>query len=205
MCVMVAAVLFDMDGVLVRSTEAWFRVVEAAGVRFRGAAVTREEFMPTFGQGTAADLDVFKFRGSRAELDAFYVAEFPRYLESVWVNPAAAEVLRWCRGQKLATALVTNTVSPLADQVIGFAKLTAYFDSFATADRVAKGKPAPDLLVLAAAELKVSLSNCVMVGDSRYDREAAQAAGAQFVGLGLEAACRIEDLAHLPDVILKLK
>ena len=37
------AVLFDMDGVLVRSEEVWFRVVEAAGVRFRGRAITREE------------------------------------------------------------------------------------------------------------------------------------------------------------------
>ncbi|MBL8939307.1 MAG: haloacid dehalogenase, partial [Archangium sp.] len=53
------AVLFDMDGVLVRSEEVWFRVVEAAGVRFRNRAITREEFFPTFGQGTAADIPVF--------------------------------------------------------------------------------------------------------------------------------------------------
>lgn len=50
------AVLFDMDGVLVKSEEAWFRTVEAAGVRFRGRPVTRAEFGPTFGQGTAADV-----------------------------------------------------------------------------------------------------------------------------------------------------
>jgi hypothetical protein len=41
------AVLFDMDGVLVKSTEAWFRIVESAGTQFRGHKVTREEFVHT--------------------------------------------------------------------------------------------------------------------------------------------------------------
>ena len=53
------AILFDMDGVLVRSFEVWFRVVEEAGRRFRGRAITRGEFTPTFGQGTADDVPVF--------------------------------------------------------------------------------------------------------------------------------------------------
>src|SRR5205085_1313853 len=58
------ALLFDMDGVLVRSEDAWFRVVEEAGERFRGRPVTREEFTPTFGQGTEADLSQFGLRST---------------------------------------------------------------------------------------------------------------------------------------------
>jgi phosphoglycolate phosphatase/AHBA synthesis associated protein len=50
------AVLFDMDGVLLKSEEAWAHVVAAAGERFRGSPVTLEEFQPTFGQGTEADV-----------------------------------------------------------------------------------------------------------------------------------------------------
>lgn len=201
MGLMVRAVFFDMDGVLVRSTEAWFRVVEAAGVRYRGRAVTREEFMPTFGQGTAADLEVFGFSGAREELDAFYVAEFPRYLESVWVNPAAGEVLRWCRSRHLKTALVTNTVGPLARIIIEYAKLTSLFDSFATADRVPHGKPAPDLLQLASRETGVAMGDAVMIGDSRYDREASAAAGARFIGLGLDGQFRVEALDAVPALL----
>ena len=83
------AVLFDMDGVLVKSDEVWFRVVEAAGTRFRGLPITRDEFMPTFGQGTAADIPYFGLRCSVFELDAFYAAQFVNHLDAVWVNPDA--------------------------------------------------------------------------------------------------------------------
>jgi phosphoglycolate phosphatase/AHBA synthesis associated protein len=36
-----------------------------------------------------------------------------------------------------------------------------------------------------------------MVGDSRFDRGAAQAAGVHFVGLGLDGDARIEHLREL--------
>src|SRR5687767_3280690 len=75
-CCAVKAVLFDLDGVLVKSEEAWFRTVEESGRRFRGRPVSREEFDPTFGQGTAADVEVFGLRCSTSELDAFYVEQF---------------------------------------------------------------------------------------------------------------------------------
>ena len=56
------AVLFDLDGVLVDSKGAWYLTVAAAGVAFRQRTVSRREFEPTFGQGTAADIPGFGFR-----------------------------------------------------------------------------------------------------------------------------------------------
>src|SRR5688572_447845 len=87
------AVLFDMDGVLLESEEAWEHVVAAAGEQFRGRPVTREEFQPTFGQGTEADVRVFGLRCTPAELDRFYLEHFPRYARHVWVNPEARGLL----------------------------------------------------------------------------------------------------------------
>jgi phosphoglycolate phosphatase/AHBA synthesis associated protein len=195
------AVLFDMDGVLVRSEEVWFRVVEAAGVRFRGRAVTREEFFPTFGQGTAADIPVFGLTCTVAELDAFYVAEFVKHLGSMWVNPEAAPLLERLVGRGLRVAVVTNTVAPLTKAILEHAGLAGWFSVRATADRVAHAKPAPDLVRLALAELSVEPARAVMVGDSRFDREAARAAGVRFVGLALDGEVRIERLSELSDAL----
>lgn len=189
------AVLFDMDGVLVKSEEVWFRVVEAAGVQFRGRAITREEFFPTFGQGTAADVPYFGLSCTVAQLDAFYVDAFLRHLDLMWVNPDAAPLLARLQGNGVKLALVTNTVGPLAGQILRRAGLEHFFGALATADRVAKAKPAPDLLQLACRELQVSANEAWMVGDSRFDREAAQAAGVFFVGLGIDGAKRIERLS----------
>ncbi|MDP1915287.1 MAG: GNAT family N-acetyltransferase [Myxococcales bacterium] len=192
------AVLFDMDGVLVRSEEVWFRVVEAAGVRFRGRAITRDEFFPTFGQGTAADVPVFGLSCSVAELDAFYVSEFIKHLDAMWVNPEAAPLAEALTKRGLRIGIVTNTVAPLARAILEHAKLATWFEVRATADRVEHAKPAPDLVLLGLKELGVSAADAVMIGDSRFDREAARAAGVRFIGLKLDGDGRIERLGDLP-------
>ncbi len=193
------AVLFDLDGVLVKSGEAWFRTVEEAGRRFRGRAITRAEFEPTFGQGTAADVPVFGLECTVDELDAFYVDEFVRHLSSVWVNPDAAALLDRLESQGIARALVTNSVEPIARALLDHGKLS--LQVLATADRVANAKPAPDLVQLACRELCVQPADAVMVGDSRYDREAARAAGVWFIGLGLDGDERVERLGAVGDLV----
>ncbi|MBL8910616.1 MAG: HAD-IA family hydrolase [Archangium sp.] len=193
------AVLFDMDGVLVKSEEVWFLAVEQAGVKFRGRAITREEFFPTFGQGTSADIGVFGLTCTTKELDAFYVTEFVKHLDAMWVNPDALPLLTQLRRTGIKTALVTNTVMPLAIQILAAAKLGDCFDSLATADRVAHAKPAPDLVELALKETGTTASDAWMVGDSKYDRQAARSAGVHFIGLGLDGDRRISRLSELQD------
>ena len=192
------AVLFDMDGVLVRSEEVWFRVVEAAGVRFRGRAITRDEFFPTFGQGTAADIPVFGLSCSVAELDAFYVSEFVKHLDAMWVNPEAAPLAELLTTRGLGIGVVTNTVAPLARAILEHAKLARWFEVRATADRVEHAKPSPELVLLGLKELGVSAVEAVMIGDSRFDREAARAAGVRFIGLKLDGDGRVERLGDVP-------
>lgn len=195
------AVLFDMDGVLVKSEEVWFRVVEAAGLRFRGRPITRDEFFPTFGQGTAADIPVFGLTVSVTELDAFYAAEFVKHLDAMWVNPDAKPLLTALRSGGVKTALATNTVGPLAEKILARADLSGLFDSLGTSDRVANAKPAPDILQLALRELALAPTDAVMVGDSRFDRQAAKSAGVRFVGLGIDGDARLEQLGALPTVL----
>ncbi|WP_239470358.1 HAD family hydrolase [Archangium violaceum] len=192
-----SAVLFDMDGVLVRSEEAWLRVLEDAGRRFRGSPVTREEFAPTFGQGTAEDVRVFGLHCTPAELDAFYVEHLPRYAGEVWVNPDARELLETLAARGLRRAVVTNSVSPLARALLGAAHLLDFFEVLACSDLVVNAKPAPDLVLYALGRLGVEPGSALMVGDSRFDRGAAGAAGVRFVGLGLDGDARIERLGEL--------
>lgn len=190
-----------MDGVLLKSEEAWAHVVAVAGERFRSSPVTREEFQPTFGQGTEADVRVFGLRCTPAELDRFYIEHFPRYAEHVWVNPEARGLLEHLGESGLGRAVVTNTVSPLAATLLEAARLTDCFESVACADLVARSKPAPDLVLYALERLRVGAGEALMVGDSRYDRGAAGAAGVRFVGLGLDGDARIERLSELTGLL----
>lgn len=192
------AMLFDLDGVLVKSEEAWFRAVAQSGVKFRGGkAITRKEFAPTFGQGTETDIAVFGLQCSTGELNAFYETELLRHLGTVWVNPDAQPLLQWLKEKGVKTALVTNSVAKIARALVERAEVHALFDALATADRVKNSKPAPDLVELALKELGVDAADAWFVGDSRFDRGAAEAAKVKFVGMGIDGDSRIERLAEL--------
>jgi len=196
-----AAVLFDMDGVLVNSEEVWFRVVDSAGRKFRGSPVTREEFAPTFGQGTVADIEVFKLDCTPRQLDRFYEEEFVRHLDAVWVHPRARHTLQVLVQRHIRRGLITNTVSLLARAVLSRAGLLDVLEVIGTADLVPRAKPAPDLLQYVARELGTAPRDTWVVGDSRYDAEAAKAAGMYFVGVRREGDVRIDDLGAFLDLL----
>lgn len=195
------ALLFDMDGVLVRSEEVWFRLVEESGRLFRGSPVTRDEFAPTFGQGTKADVEAFALSCSPAELDAFYRENFARFGDATWVDPTAKDVLEGLRALGIRKAVVTNTMTSLAQEILEHAQLASLFEVVGCADQVPRAKPAPDLVHHALEGLGVEPSSAWMVGDSRYDREAARAAGVWFVGYGIDGDARIESLSELLSLV----
>lgn len=187
-----------MDGVLVESTEAWLRAVQEASRRFGGREVTREAFLPTFGQGAAADVETFDMQCTAEELDRAYLEIFPRVAEdSIWVDPAAAPLVRTLRAQGLRLSVVTNTMTPLAADILRSAKLEGLFHEVVCADQVPNAKPAPDPLLEGCRRLSLKPSEVWMIGDSRFDAEAAAAAGIWFLGLRREGDQRLESLEEL--------
>jgi phosphoglycolate phosphatase/AHBA synthesis associated protein len=188
-------VLFDLDGVLLRSEEVWFRLVEEAGRRYRGTPITRKEFTPTFGQGTEADVKGFRLACTPAQLDRYYAENFQRYAGEVWVDPEARPTLEALAKRKVRRAVVTNTTTLLAGSLLARAELLDLVEMVACADQVTRAKPEPDVLLHALENLNLQPSDVWMVGDSRFDRTAAEAAGVHYVGLRMDGAMRIESLA----------
>lgn len=199
------AILFDLDGVLVESRDAWFLSLVAAGRTFGGVTVTRADFDATFGQGSAAEIALHGLACTTAELDRFFLEIFPRHLDSVTLNPGAQATLARLREAGLGLALTTNTVTPLARAILERFGLFSWFDTVACADQVAHAKPAPDMLRLAMERLGVAPEGAWMVGDSRYDAEAAAAAGVRFVGFRREGDLRVEALSEIAPLALRTR
>lgn len=80
------------------------------------------------------------------------------------------------------TAIVTGSSrkSYLGSTDKEFQKL---FDCVVCVDDVKNAKPAPDELILAAKKLKAKPSECLMIGDSRFDQMAGKNAGMNSIGV----------------------
>ena len=197
----VRGVLFDMDGVLVFSEEAWFLVFNDTLRFFGERPIPREEFDAIYGSGTKADRDAYMPRQTLEEVDAAYARFFRERLEAVRPNEEAPRLLAALRERGVKAAVATNTVSLLAREVLGRVGLLPLLDAVASPDEAGAPKPDPAVLRLAAQRIGLDPIECLFTGDSRYDEGAAAAAGVRFVGHRFGTGERVESLSELLGIV----
>lgn len=192
---LIRAVLWDLDGVLIDSFEVWFHLLNATSRAFGGIEISRQAMHDGWGQGVSADVLRFFPHKTVAETEAHYHAHFMEHASHLRVDPDARAVTAELRRRGIAQALITNTPSPLAREILQAAKLE--LDDVVGGTDVPNAKPAPDMVREACRRLGVTASEAIVVGDSRYDLEAAHGAGVHCIGLRLDADSRIERLSDL--------
>jgi len=194
-----AGLLFDLDGVLVDSYEAWFRVQNALARELGRPAISRDAFRAAWGQGVEDDVRAFYPDSTVAEVAAFYDLRFPEHLDHVEVMPGAAELIEELRGRGFPTCVITNTPAPLARRLLGMAEIVP--DALVGGTDVPAPKPAPDMVRRGAELLGLDCERVAVIGDSRYDREAARAAGAAFIGFRIDGDRRVETLEEVLELL----
>ncbi len=195
------AVLFDMDGVLVFSEDAWFAVYNRMLGHFGRAPVPRAEFDSIYGNGATADRDAYLPDRTVEEIEAAYARLFEEHLGQIRPNVEAKGVLEELRRRGIRIAVATNTTAPLARRILDLQGLLPLVDATASANEAGAGKPDPAVVRLAAERVETPLSRCLFVGDSRFDAEAAALAPVRFVGLGHGDGERIERLEEILDLV----
>ncbi len=94
------------------------------------------------------------------------------------VKPGAIELLDALRAAEYPMAIVTSSSRRTADAHLRLAGIHDRFEAILTRDDVVRGKPSPELYLLAASRFGVSPDCCVAVEDSNHGVTAALAAGA---------------------------
>jgi HAD superfamily hydrolase (TIGR01509 family) len=180
------AVVFDLDGVLIETEEVWDAVregyVREHGGRWPPQATTAMMGMssPEWARylaeelGVALDPEVI----GREVLDRVTA----RYAESLPVVDGAAAAVREVAG-RWPLGLASSSNRPLIDLVLDRLGLTACFRVTVSSEEVARGKPAPDVYLAAAAGLGAAPAACAAVEDSSNGLLAAAAAGMRVLAV----------------------
>ena len=114
-----------------------------------------------------------------ADLTTAYVALRDEILiAGIPLKPGALELLEALQTAGYPLAIVTSSSRRTADEHLGLAGIRGRFDAMLTRDDVARGKPDPDLYVLAARRFGLDPQCCLALEDSNPGVAAAHAAGA---------------------------
>ncbi len=201
--------IFDMDGVLIDSYHAHFQSWRDLAAEL-GVEVLESDFVRHFGRTSREIVEAYWGIGRLTdeqirELDARKEAHFRRIISSCFPEmPGARKLLKDLHQSGFKLALGSS--GPPENVYLVLEKLDArpLFEAIVTGMDVTRGKPDPQVFLLAAARLGLPPARCVVIEDAPVGIQAARAAGMTAVGLASTGRTR-ESLAEADLVVDSLE
>ena len=179
-----AVVIFDCNGVLVDSEPIAARVAAEEFAR-AGFAVTPEIVSRFFTGRRTADMCAAIEAATKRKLPPNFAsvlaaATLRRFRTELRAMPHVAHALTWIRGPKCVAS--ASGIDRIRVSLEATGLLRFFEPNLFSATNVARGKPAPDLLLHAAEKMKTKPRDCIVVEDSAVGVAAAVAAGMTAIG-----------------------
>lgn len=182
------AVVFDIDGTLLDSVDlhaqSWVKSLAHFGVD-----APFQEVRKRIGEGADRLLPAFlperTSDARKKEIEQFRAQLFKRdYLAKVSPFPGVRELFARLKSEGLLVLLGSSCTAGEIEEYKRIAEIADLVDFETTSDDACSSKPAPDIFRNAVECIPpIRPSECVVVGDTRYDGEAASAAGIPFIGV----------------------
>ena len=181
---MIAAVLWDNDGMLV-DTESLFFEITRLTLAETGAALTPEYWARHYlGEGKSSREIAAALGLAEPELERVLARCNERYRrrlrETIPLRPGVRETLQSLRG-RVRLALVTGSSLESLRLMHQHTGLLPFFECLVTSDLYEKSKPHPDAYLAALRRLGLPADRCLAVEDSPRGLAAATAAGLRCV------------------------
>jgi HAD superfamily hydrolase (TIGR01509 family) len=199
-----AAVVFDMDGLLVHTERQWLQAKTTLFERY-GKELTDADKAAVFGSAELQSVTYFAGRlglpdDRIGDLLLEYRAIIGELIDAgVELTDGAAELIERLSGN-VPLGLASNTRRGLVDKVLSQTPFSGIFDAITTGDEVTP-KPAPDIYLLACRRLGVAPGAALALEDSPTGVRAAQAAGLTCIGVPSDPA---EPLTQADRVVASL-
>lgn len=188
----IRGVIFDIDGTLVDSFEAYYAVFNEGTAGFGRAPISRNVLRDHLAKGLglreilekvyASPVDDVSYEACRLKIhQLFRRAE----IQGVRSFPGTEEMFRGLKEKGLKIGIATGRMSSVDDEWLRFKRLglDGYISTIVTSREVEHRKPAPDAIVECAERMNIPIENCIVVGDTEADIVAAKSAGAFAVAV----------------------
>ena len=177
-----AAVIFDMDGVLIDSEPLHYESTILYLNDPLGLAYDEEENREFLGR---SDEYMFRKLKERYNLPASVPEMIQRrrdiYLKllvgNVRLIPEVTELIRWLKSHGFLLGLASYSLQKIIDVVVDEGGVRQYFTVIQSGEHLANCKPHPEIFLVTAEKLKVEPQLCTVIEDTAVGIRAAKTAG----------------------------
>lgn len=183
--------IFDFDGVLVNTMEAHFACNELA-LAEEGIPIDKAQFLYQAGMTGREQIASFVAKaGKQVDIEKIYSRKrelYENFIDKITLIECNYNLLKTLREDGYPVAIASGS-SPISFYPV-LKRFGISADSMVTSADVQRGKPNPDLFLLAAERLGIPPEDCIVIEDADVGIEAAKRAGMRsmrFYNLSPEA------------------
>jgi HAD superfamily hydrolase (TIGR01509 family) len=200
-----AAVIFDLDGTIIKSEGEWNRafstVLQKLGVKSDGSDPSMHGASIQSRWKVLLTKYNIKTTKTIEELEIFTYIEYGKMIPEIILNDGVLEFMDVLKESGLPLGLATSTNWETAEKVLTYFGLSNYFENITTGEEVVNLKPAPDIFLLASVKLGVEPRDCLVIEDSQIGVTAAHEAGMRVIAVSpIQADLVVEGF---PEITLK--
>lgn len=179
---MIKAIFFDYDGTTMNTNDLIFASWDNLFTELEGVPRPHEVIMPYFGEPVSEAAAKFLPEYDPMEiLQKFRAYQKKIYMDRIYPFDGIIDLLKALNQRGIRCFTVTNRMTDMT--VDGYAKfgMDQYFEGIIGFEHTERNKPFPDPIYYTLEHYGLEKDEVLMVGDSRFDLMAADAAGVKSV------------------------
>jgi HAD superfamily hydrolase (TIGR01509 family) len=204
---MIEAIVFDLDGVLIESEEDWEQARRDVIADLTGGVWSSEDQLAVLGTNMRQCAAIMNDRhpsglGDEEVGQRLIARRMELYGERLVVLPGAIEAVI-AASDRYPTAIASSSPPQIIRHVLDQMGVTDRFNAIASSDEVERGKPEPDVYLLACRRLGVNPGSSMAFEDSDPGIRAAWHAGMYVAALPNPSYPPSEDTLALAHAVLE--